>query len=117
VSRPFPRIPAAVARQAATCMCDSGRACSSFEPGHALSLAQTRLVDATPDGWTDAVVTAVWAETGEIHLATWNDDDRISLWNGAGAAADAELGEPVTYHRRHHVLAIGSRRFNALPVV
>ncbi|CAL4859432.1 hypothetical protein [Microbacterium sp. MM2322] len=117
MSRPFPRIPAAVARQEATCMCRTGRACSTFAPGHALHLVPARLADADPAEWIDAVVTEVSAETGEIELMSWSGAERFSLWNGAGAASDASPGDPVAYHRRHGVLAVGSRRFNALSLV
>lgn len=95
-------------------MCSSGRACSSFAPGHAVHLIQARRVAATPAEWVDAVVTRVCPDDGEIELTTWHADGRIRLWNGAGGADAATLGEPVAYHPRHHVLAVGTQRFNAL---
>ncbi len=111
---PPPRIPAARARQAAACMCRTGRACSSFAPGHAVHLIQARLVAATPGEWADAIVADVDPASGEIWIRLWTDGTVISLWNGAGASDAVEPGAPVAYHARHHVLTVGSRRFNAL---
>ncbi len=114
MSSPSPRIPAAVARQAATCMCSTGRACSSFAPGHAVHLIQARLVAATPTEWVDAIVADADEASGEVSLESWSDGSSIELWNGAGAAIAVQAGDPVAYHPRHHVLAVGTRRFNAL---
>ncbi|MBF4561134.1 hypothetical protein ITJ43_03200 [Microbacterium sp. VKM Ac-2870] len=113
MSTPHDRlIPAAPARQGAICMCATGGSCSSFAPGHAVHLIQSRLVSATPTEWVDAVVTTADAD-GSIVLFTL-DGAAIELWNGAGAAAALTVGTPVSYHPRYHVLNAGGQLFNAL---
>jgi hypothetical protein len=112
-----PRIrlsPVEVAGRAA-CMCDHGDVCSSFAPGHALHLIQSRLAAATTAGWADAIVTTADPATGEIRLLTL-DGDALTLWNAGGAALDVEPGQPVAVHTRWDVLAIGSLRYNVAHV-
>ena len=41
-------------QERAACMCDHGDVCSSFAPGHALHLIQSRLASATPSDWSVA---------------------------------------------------------------
>jgi len=108
------RLKTAPARQVAICMCARGGACSSFAPGHAVHLIQARLVSATPTEWVDAVVSAVDASEGTLVLHTVADGTRIEVWNGAGAADAAVVGEPVALHPRYHVLSVGGRQYNAL---
>lgn len=102
-------------RQDTVCMCAVGRACSSFAPGHAVHLIQARLVSATPTEWIDAIVTAVGAD-GTIELHAVADDSRRTVWNGAGAADALAPGVPVALHGRYHVVNVGGRLFNALPL-
>jgi len=103
-------------RQVAICMCATGGACSSFAPGHALHLIQARLVSATPAEWVDAIVTAHDAQDGTIVLHTVSGGEQVELWSGSGAARVVEVGTPVAFHPRYHVLADGARRFNVLEV-
>ncbi len=100
-------------RQDAICMCALGGACSSFEPGHAVHLIQSRLVSATPAEWLDAIVTSVDATEGTVLVHTL-DGRAVSLWNGSGAAGALEPGTPVAFHERYHALSVGGRLFNAL---
>jgi hypothetical protein len=95
-------------------MCDHGDACSSFAPGHALHLIQSRLASATPSDWADAIVEAADAASGVIIVRTFADAAPVALWNGAGAAAVLTPGAPVALHERYHVLAVGAERFNIL---
>jgi len=112
VSTPQNRLTPAPVRQDAICMCARGGACSSFAPGHAVHLIQARLASATPAEWVDATVSAR-EDDGTLTLHTL-DGERIELWNGAGAAAAAHVGEPVALHARYHALSIAGRLFNAL---
>ena len=109
--RPFPPLEV---RERATCMCDHGDACSSFAPGHALHLIQSRLAAATPSDWSDAIVEAADAASGIILVRGLDDDEPVALWNGAGAALVLTAGTPVALHGRYHVLAVGRERFNIL---
>lgn len=113
MSTPRNRLTPAPVRQGAICMCARGHACSSFAPGHAVHLIQSRLVSATPGEWIDAIVTTVDAGAGEI-VAHTLDGRRLALWNGSGAADEVELGTPVAFHERYHALSVGGRLFNAL---
>lgn len=113
MSTPHRPVTPAPVRQVAMCMCASGGACSSFAPGHAVHLIQSRLVSATPTEWVDAIVGAVSPDEGTLVLHTL-EGERIELWNGAGAATAVASGTPVAFHRRYHVLAVGAARFNAL---
>lgn len=106
------RIPPLEVREAATCMCSHGHDCSSFAPGHALHLIQSRLASATPSEWVDAIVDHVDEESGTIVVRTLEDDQPIALWSGAGAATAVAAGSPVAVHARYHVLASGPRWFN-----
>ncbi|MDY0910020.1 hypothetical protein [Microbacterium sp. CFBP9034] len=101
-------------RESVTCMCDHGDACSSFAPGHALHLIQSRLASATPSDWADAIVDSVDPDAGTIVVRGLADGAPIDLWNGAGAALVLTPGTPVALHGRYHVLAVGRERFNIL---
>lgn len=114
MSTPQHRTTSAPARQAALCMCAIGSACTSFAPGHAVHMIQARLVAATPSEWRDALVTSVDADGGTVVITSIDDDTSIELWNGAGAALALEVGSPVGFHPRYHVLSGGSRKYNAL---
>lgn len=94
-------------------MCAGGGACSSFEAGHAVHLIQARLVASTPSEWTDAIVTSVAAD-GTITLTALHDGALLTVWNGAGAAALLDVGEPVAHHDRYHAMSVGGRLFNTL---
>ena len=107
--RPFPPLQV---RERVECMCDHGAACSSYAPGHALHLIQSRLAAATPSDWADAIVESVDAGTGAIVVRTLSDAAPIPLWSGAGAAIVLTPGAPVALHERYHVLAVGRERFN-----
>jgi hypothetical protein len=96
-------------------MCVHGRACSTFAPGHALHLIQSRLAAATPAEWADAIVESTHAD-GTIVVRTLSDQAPIAVWSGSGAASEVAAGSPVALHRRYAVLAIGSRRFNVAPL-
>lgn len=111
---PAHRTPAVPARGAGDCMCSVGRACSSFAAGHAVHRVQARLVAATPGEWVDAIVLSADAASGSIRIRTFEEGHEVSLWNGAGGAAELRAGDPVALHERHNVLAIGSTRYNAL---
>ena len=106
------RIPPPQVREAATCMCAHGFECSSFAPGHALHLIQSRLASATPGDWLDAIVEHVDEEDGTILVRALGDGRPITLWNGAGAASAVVAGSPVAVHARYDVLASGRRWFN-----
>lgn len=106
-------LPPLEVRERAACMCGHGDACSSFAPGHALHLIQSRLAAATPSDWVDAIVEASDPDTGVIVLLTL-DGATIVTWSAAGAAARVSAGTPVALHERYHVLAAGSERFNIL---
>lgn len=113
---PSPRshIPPLEVRERAACMCAAGGRCSSFAPGHALHLIQSRLAAATPAGWVDAVVESADGGSGTI-VARTLDGDVLSLWSGSGAALDLPAGTPVAVHTRYAVLAIGRVRYNVAP--
>lgn len=98
-------------RERAACMCDHGDVCSSFAPGHALHLIQSRLAAASPRGWQDAIVDEVDAAAGTIALVTLDGTTHV-VWNAGGAALDAVPGTPVALHAQWHVLAIGALRYN-----
>ncbi|MCW3494776.1 hypothetical protein [Microbacterium sp. SSM24] len=108
------QIPPLEVRESATCMCDHGDACSSFAPGHALHLIQSRLAAATPSEWSDAIVEHADAASGVVLLRTLADGEPVAVWNGAGAALVLTPGAPVSLHERYHVLAVGRERFNVL---
>jgi hypothetical protein len=99
-------------RERVACMCDHGDACSSFAPGHALHLIQSRLAAATPSDWADAMVESADAASGVIVVRTLSDAAPVALWSAAGAAANLAPGAPVALHERYHVLAVGRERFN-----
>lgn len=107
-------IPPLEVRERAACMCDHGDACSSYAPGHALHLIQSRLAAATPSDWVDAIVEHVDPSSGVILLRDLADAEPIALWSGAGAALVLTPGAPVSVHERYHVLAVGRERFNIL---
>lgn len=108
--RNFPPVPV---RERAACMCVHGSPCSSFAPGHALHLIQSRLASATPSEWVDAIVESI-DEDGGVTLRGITDAVAITIWNGAGAAGQVHVGAPVALHERYDVLAVGTRRFNIL---
>jgi len=93
-------------------MCSHGFECSSFAPGHALHLIQSRLASATPSEWVDAIVDHIDADSRTIVVRTVEDGEPIALWSGAGAGDAVAMGSPVALHSRYHVLASGSRWFN-----
>lgn len=114
MSSPQRHNPPVEVRERAACMCDHGDVCSSFAPGHALHLIQSRLASATPSDWADAIVESADAATGVIVVRTFADATPIAVWSGAGAAEDLAPGAPVALHERYHVLAVGRERFNIL---
>jgi CubicO group peptidase (beta-lactamase class C family) len=97
-------------------MSGHGGTCSSYAPGHALHLIQARLAAATPSDWVDAIVEQVDAVTGDVVLRAIDDGSIVAVWNAEGAAAALSAGAPVALHGRYGVLAVGSRRFNVVPV-
>ena len=115
MSSPQRQNPPAEVRERSACMCDHGDVCSSFAPGHALHLIQSRLAAATPSAWADAIVESADAATGVIVVRTFADATPVALWSAAGAAAQLSPGSPVALHERYHVLAVGRERFNVLP--
>ncbi|MFH8252488.1 hypothetical protein ACH3VR_19125 [Microbacterium sp. B2969] len=114
MSTPHSHIPPLKVRERAACMCVHGRACSTFAPGHALHLIQSRLASATPSDWVDAIVEATLAD-GTVALRTL-DGAPVTVWSGAGAAQEVFAGAPVSLHQRYDVLAVGQRRFNVAPL-
>ena len=70
MSSPQRHNPPVEVRERAACMCDHGDVCSSFAPGHALHLIQSRLASATPSDWADAIVESADAATGVIVVRT-----------------------------------------------
>ncbi|MET0673639.1 MAG: hypothetical protein ABWY37_09125 [Microbacterium pygmaeum] len=114
MSTPHRHLPPLQVRERSACMCVHGAVCSSFAPGHALHLIQTRLAAATPSDWVDAIVESADPRTGTVVVRSVLGDLRQELWSGAGAAEDLVAGTPVAVHARYHVLAIGARRFNVL---
>ena len=107
MSTPHRHIPPLQVRERAACMCVHGESCSSFAPGHALHLIQSRLASATPSDWVDAIVESADAATGVVVVRTVVDGAPIDLWSGAGAAREARPGAPVALHGRYDVLAVG----------
>ncbi|NII70727.1 hypothetical protein [Microbacterium ulmi] len=95
-------------------MCSHGAVCSSYAPGHALHLIQSRLASATPSDWTDAIVESVDTATGDIVVRTVADGTPVAVWNAEGAAGLVSPGAPIALHGRYDVLAVGTRRFNIL---
>lgn len=111
VSTPLHRRSPLEVTERAACMCDHGDVCSSFSPGHALHLIQSRLASATPSDWADGIVEQADAVTGELHVRGL-DGDQHTLWNASGAALEAPAGTPVALHSRYGVLAVGRVQFN-----
>ncbi len=101
-------------RERATCMCGHGGVCSSYAPGHALHLIQSRLASATPSEWIDAIVETVDLSTGDIVVRSLDGTEAFALWNAERATQELEEGAPVALHGRYDVLAAGTRRFNVL---
>lgn len=112
MSTPQPHIPPLQVRERAACMCEHGYDCTSYAPGHAVHLIQSRLASATPSEWVDAIVESTDAEAGTIVLRTLADAVSVELWHGGSAAREVSVGAPVALHGRYHVLADGARRFN-----
>lgn len=108
---PHSRLTPASVRQDALCMCVAGEACTSYAPGHAVHLIQARVVSATPTEWLDAIVVDADATAGTVELRTL-DGASILVWNGLGAAATVQTGEPVSFHSRYHVLNARGELFN-----
>ena len=94
MSSPQRHNPPVEVRERAACMCDHGDACSSFAPGHALHLIQSRLAAATPSDWADAIVESADAASGVIVVRTLSDAAPIALWSAAGAAATSRPVRP-----------------------
>ena len=105
-------IPPLQVRERAACMCDVGDACSSYAPGHALHLIQSRLASATPSDWSDGIVESADAATGTIVVRDLTSAAPITVRNGAGAARALTPGTPVAVHGRYNVLAVGREHFN-----
>ncbi len=97
-------------QSAAQCMCRLGGRCTSYDPGHALHLVQSRLAACTPTQWRDAFVVETGDDTVTIRWATGSGTATFA--NAAGASHAVRLGEPVAVHDRYRVLAIGAARFN-----
>lgn len=114
MSTPHSHIPPLQVRERAACMCSHGGTCSSYAPGHALHLIQSRLAAATPSDWIDAIVEGADAATGDVVLRSIHDASRLPLWNAEGAAESLAVGEPVALHSRYDVLSVGTRRYNVL---
>ncbi len=114
MSSSHPGIPPLEVRERATCMCEHGYDCTSYAPGHAVHLIQSRLASATPSEWMDAIVEATDASNGTLVLRRVADAAPILIWHGGAAARDVPVGSPVALHGRYHVLADGARRFNVL---
>ena len=112
MSTPHRHNPPVEVRERVACMCNHGDVCSSFAPGHALHLIQSRLAAATPSDWYDAIVESADAATGVIIVRTLSDAAPITVWSAAGAAQSVAPGSPVALHGRYHVLAVGPERFN-----
>jgi hypothetical protein len=115
VSTPHSHIPPLQVRERAACMCVHGRACSTFAPGHALHLIQSRLASATPSDWVDAIVESAH-DDGTVILRTITAAAPLAVWSGAGAAHELAAGTPVALHERYNVLAVGTQRFNVAPL-
>lgn len=115
MSTPLHRLTPLEVNERAACMCRHGDVCSSFAPGHALHLIQSRLAAATPSDWADAIVEEADAASGTLIVRTL-DGDAHTLWSAAGAALEVEPGSPVALHRRYHVLAVGRTRFNVAAI-
>lgn len=116
MSSPHNHIPPLQVRERAMCMCVDGGRCSSYAPGHALHLIQARLASATPSDWVDGIVESADAATGVIVVTTLFEGRTHTVWSGAGAAAQVEVGAPVALHSRYDVLAAGGARFNIAPL-
>ncbi|WP_439594173.1 hypothetical protein [Microbacterium sp.] len=116
MSTPRLHLPPRSVRERAACMCATGGTCSSYAPGHALHLIQTRLASATPTEWVDGVVSAADAARGEVVVAPLDGGAAITVWSAGGAASIAVVGTPVAIHGRYDVLAIGRERFNTARV-
>lgn len=114
MSIPHIHIPPLTVRERAVCMCEHGEKCSSFAPGHAIHLIQTRLASATPSEWIDAIVESADGESGHVRLRSVLDATTIVVWNGSGASRHLAEGTPVALHGRYHVLADGARWYNVL---
>jgi len=111
VSTPLQHIHTAEVRERVSCMCAVGGACSSYAPGHALSLIQARIASATPREWIDGIVAHADAIEGTLVVRDL-DGQAHELWNGSGAALEAPVGTPVALHGRYRVLAVGRAQFN-----
>ena len=111
MSTPHRHVPPLQVRERSACMCVHGSPCTTFAPGHALHLIQSRLAAATPSDWLDAIVEEVHAD-GTIALRNLADGSSLTVWNGAGADGQVHPGAPVALHDRYDVLAVGTRRFN-----
>jgi hypothetical protein len=98
-------------------MCHNGRPCTSYDPGHALHLIQSRLAAATPAEWVDGIVVDADAARGTVTVRGWGADADTVYFSAAGAAETARPGEPVAVHSRYRVLAAGRARFNVREVV
>ena len=95
MSSPQSHNPPVEVRERVACMCDHGDTCSSFAPGHALHLIQSRLAAATPSDWADAIVESADAATGVIIVRGLSNGAPIAIWSGAGAADSLAPGAPV----------------------
>ncbi|MET0813268.1 MAG: hypothetical protein ABWY03_09445 [Microbacterium sp.] len=121
MSTPRLHLPPRQVRERAACMCSTGSTCSSFAPGHALHLIQTRLASATPTEWVDGVIVSSDIALGEVVIAPLDGSATVTVWNAGfsqaeAAASIARVGTPVAIHARYDVLAIGRERFNTARV-
>ena len=121
------------------CTDTAPESCSTKGAGHALPQLQERVAAATPSRWRDAIVTHItdsgWlgleivdhtrdtqigstsTEAAPLDDATPETNrsvETVWVWNHAGFAASARLGEPVAVHGLYNTLAIGSTRVNVL---
>ncbi|GAB3604429.1 hypothetical protein [Microbacterium aureliae] len=116
MSSPQSHIPPLQVRERAICMCATDGPCTSYAPGHALHLIQARLASATPSEWVDGFVEQADAATGVVVIAPLAGGEARTVWSGAGAARRVEAGTPVALHGRYDVLAVGTARYNILPL-
>lgn len=83
-----------------------GEGCGSSEPGHDLHPIRARATAATASQWTDAVIVTVNA-SGVIEVADVFTDAHHVVWHHSDLTESVRPGEPVAFHRRYGVLALG----------
>jgi len=84
-----------------------------MEPGHSVSVIQSRLASATPSKWVDAVVVAISA-AGWIEIAGITTTSSEIVWNHADLTGSVAVGDPVALHSVYNVLAAGGAKHNVL---